>query len=106
MKVFFFGVGYCARRLIQREPWIEASGTAAFTEGEWTGHAGVIEFVKNQMEVLDQMWVRGFIGEWGDCKEGLSAAQLRSRYPYKTAEEHYNALLAQTKANGAIMAPR
>jgi nucleoside-diphosphate-sugar epimerase len=27
MKVFFFGLGYCARRLIQRESWIEASGT-------------------------------------------------------------------------------
>ena len=24
MKVFFFGLGYCARQLIQREPWIEA----------------------------------------------------------------------------------
>ena len=33
MKVFFFGLGYCARRLIQREPWIEASGTAR-TRGE------------------------------------------------------------------------
>jgi nucleoside-diphosphate-sugar epimerase len=28
VKAFFFGVGYCARRLIAREPWIEASGTA------------------------------------------------------------------------------
>ena len=28
MRIFFFGVGYCARRLIEREPWIEASGTA------------------------------------------------------------------------------
>jgi nucleoside-diphosphate-sugar epimerase len=28
VKVFFFGVGYCARRLIERGPWIEASGTA------------------------------------------------------------------------------
>ncbi|HEY1453147.1 MAG TPA: NAD-dependent epimerase/dehydratase family protein [Roseiarcus sp.] len=28
MRVFFFGVGYCARRLIARESWIEASGTA------------------------------------------------------------------------------
>jgi nucleoside-diphosphate-sugar epimerase len=28
VRVFFFGVGYCARRLIAREPWIEASGTA------------------------------------------------------------------------------
>jgi len=49
---------------------------------------------------IDQMWVRGFVGTWGDCKEGLTAAQLKSRYPYKTAEEHYNALLAAAKANG------
>jgi nucleoside-diphosphate-sugar epimerase len=33
MRVFFFGLGYCARRLIQREPWIEASGTARTPEG-------------------------------------------------------------------------
>jgi nucleoside-diphosphate-sugar epimerase len=32
VKVFFFGLGYCARRLIQREPWIEASGTARTPE--------------------------------------------------------------------------
>jgi nucleoside-diphosphate-sugar epimerase len=32
VKVFFFGLGYCARRLIQREPWIEASGTARNAE--------------------------------------------------------------------------
>ncbi len=32
MKVFFFGLGYCARRLIQRESWIEASGTARTTD--------------------------------------------------------------------------
>ena len=32
MRVFFFGLGYCARRLIQREPWIEASGTARTVE--------------------------------------------------------------------------
>ena len=32
MKVFFFGLGYCARRLIQRERWIEASGTARTAE--------------------------------------------------------------------------
>jgi nucleoside-diphosphate-sugar epimerase len=28
LRVFFFGAGYCARRFIQREPWIEPSGTA------------------------------------------------------------------------------
>ena len=32
VNVFFFGLGYCARRLIQREPWIEASGTARGAE--------------------------------------------------------------------------
>ena len=32
MKVFFFGLGYCARRLVQRETWIEASGTARSAE--------------------------------------------------------------------------
>ncbi len=32
MKVFFFGLGYCARRLVEREPWIEASGTARTAE--------------------------------------------------------------------------
>ena len=33
MRVFFFGVGYCARRLVARESWIEASGTARSAEG-------------------------------------------------------------------------
>jgi len=33
LKVFFFGAGYCARRLIAREPWIEASGTVRTAEG-------------------------------------------------------------------------
>ncbi len=32
MRVFFFGLGYCARRLIAREPWIKASGTARTAE--------------------------------------------------------------------------
>jgi nucleoside-diphosphate-sugar epimerase len=32
VRVFFFGVGYCARRLVEREPWIEASGTARSAE--------------------------------------------------------------------------
>jgi len=32
VRVFFFGLGYCARRLIQRESWIEASGTTRTAE--------------------------------------------------------------------------
>jgi hypothetical protein len=49
---------------------------------------------------IDDMWVRGFVGEWGDCKDGLSVKELTSPYPYKTAEEHYNALLTKAKAHG------
>jgi nucleoside-diphosphate-sugar epimerase len=33
VRILFFGVGYCAGRLIQREPWIEASGTTRSAEG-------------------------------------------------------------------------
>jgi nucleoside-diphosphate-sugar epimerase len=32
VRVFFFGAGYCALRLVAREPWIEASGTARSAE--------------------------------------------------------------------------
>jgi hypothetical protein len=34
------------------------AGTDAFTEGDWRGHQGAIEFVANQMEVLKGMWIR------------------------------------------------
>ena len=49
---------------------------------------------------IDGMWVRNYVGEWGDCKEGLTLEQLKSPYPYKTAEEHYNALMEKAKASG------
>jgi hypothetical protein len=49
---------------------------------------------------IDEMWVDNFVGEWGDCSDGLSAAELKSPHPYETAEEHYNALLAEAKASG------
>jgi hypothetical protein len=39
-------------------------------------------------------------GTWGDCSRGLSANEVASPYPYKTAAEHYEALLAQAKAHG------
>jgi hypothetical protein len=54
----------------------------------------------NSPRRIDDMWVRNFVGEWGDCKEGLSVKELTSPFPYKTAEEHYNALLKKAKANG------
>jgi hypothetical protein len=49
---------------------------------------------------IDRMWVDGVVGAWGDCKEGISVDELKSSYPYSTAEEHYNALLDAAKAKG------
>jgi hypothetical protein len=37
---------------------------------------------------------------WGDCKQDAVRAQIVSPYPYKTAKEHYDALLARAKAHG------
>jgi hypothetical protein len=54
----------------------------------------------NSPRRIDDMWVRNFVGEWGDCKEGQSVKELKSPYPYKTAEEHYNALLEKAKSHG------
>jgi hypothetical protein len=49
---------------------------------------------------IDRMWVDGVVGEWGDCEEGISLDELKSAYPYATAEEHYEALLEAAKAKG------
>jgi hypothetical protein len=49
---------------------------------------------------IDRMWVDNVVGEWGDCEHGLAAKDLTSPYPYKTAEEHYAALLVNASANG------
>jgi hypothetical protein len=49
---------------------------------------------------IDEMWVDNFVGEWGDCDYGLSLEELQSSHPYKTAEEHYQALLAEANATG------
>ena len=54
----------------------------------------------NSPRRIDDMWVRNFVGEWGRCEDGLSVQALTSPHPYKTAEEHYNALMAKAKANG------
>lgn len=49
---------------------------------------------------IDEMWVRGVVGSWGDCKAGLTTKELRSSHPYQTAAEHYEALLEKAKAHG------
>jgi hypothetical protein len=39
-------------------------------------------------------------GAWGDCSKDRPIDKIVSQYPYKTAEEHYNALLAEAKKAG------
>ena len=58
------------------------TGGAAFTEGEWRGKDGAVQFVANQMEVLDGMWIRGdeFIDVNDDCLVVVIAFGGRARH--------------------------
>lgn len=49
---------------------------------------------------VGEMWVDNVVGEWGDCAHGISAHDLQSPWPFTTAEEHYDALMAQAEARG------
>jgi hypothetical protein len=56
---------------------------------------------------LYDMWNTGRIGpnaptsaSWGNCDADWKREQILSPYSYKTAKEHYEALLAKAKANG------
>ncbi|WP_373355500.1 hypothetical protein [Pseudoroseicyclus sp. CXY001] len=39
-------------------------------------------------------------GTWGSCDQDYPREDMVSPYPFTTAEEHYNALMAETVANG------
>jgi len=62
----------------------------------------------NSPRQLTDMWTRGGrIGndpprsaEWGDCNNDYPVENIKSRLPYKTAKEHYAALMAEAKAAG------
>ena len=54
----------------------------------------------NTPRQLTDMWTNDRFGEWGDCNLDRDVAKIVSPYSYKSAEEHYNALLAQAKAKG------
>ena len=58
-------------------------------------------------QMIDYMWESGRIGKtppgsayWGDCSVDYPRAKMVSPYPYKTAKEHYEALMAKAKAHG------
>ena len=53
------------------------------------------------------MWDQRRIGpkppesaSWGNCDDDWKREQIVSPYPYKTAKEHYDALMAAAKAKG------
>jgi hypothetical protein len=61
----------------------------------------------NTPRQLSEMWNQRRIGpnppasaSWGDCNADLKRESILSPYPYKTAKEHYDALLAATKTKG------
>jgi len=58
-------------------------------------------------QMVEAMWESGRIGanpptsaSWGNCSADYPREKMVSPYPYKTAKEHYEALLAQVKAKG------
>jgi hypothetical protein len=58
-------------------------------------------------QIVESMWESGRIGSnpptsasWGDCQADFPRSRIVSPYPYKTAREHYEALLAKAKAHG------
>ena len=54
----------------------------------------------NTPRQLTDMWTNGRGGEWGNCDLDLPVSKIVSPYPYKTAQEHYDSLLAKAKAAG------
>jgi hypothetical protein len=61
----------------------------------------------NTPRQLTDIWTSGRIGNnppasaaWGDCSIDYPRSSIVSPYPYKTAKEHYEALLAAVKAKG------
>jgi hypothetical protein len=58
-------------------------------------------------QMIEAMWESGRIGpnpptsaSWGDCKIDYARDRIVSPYPYKTARDNYEALLAEAKTHG------
>ena len=61
----------------------------------------------NTPRQITDIWTQGRIGNnpptsasWGDCTADYSREKIVSPYPYKSAKEHYEALLAAAKKKG------
>jgi len=68
---------------------LETDGEA-FTEGEWHGVEGVVDFVANQMEVLDEMWLRvdEYLHAGADLVVGAISFGGRAQYTGIDVELH------------------
>jgi hypothetical protein len=58
-------------------------------------------------QLVENIWESGRIGakppgsaSWGDCSFGISRDKMVSPYAYKTAKEHYEALMADARRRG------
>jgi hypothetical protein len=61
----------------------------------------------NTPRQITDIWTSRRIGanppasaSWGECSDDYAREKILSPYPYKTAKEHYDALMAQAKAAG------
>jgi hypothetical protein len=54
----------------------------------------------NSPRQLTDTWTVNRQNRWGDCNMDRPVAKIASPYSYKTAEEHYNALMAEAKKAG------
>jgi hypothetical protein len=54
----------------------------------------------NTPRQLTDMWRDERVGQWGDCALDRDTASIASPYPYRTAAEHYEALLREARAAG------
>ena len=54
----------------------------------------------NTPRQMTDMWRDNRFAQWGDCKLDREQAKIVSPYAYKTAQEHYEALLADAKKAG------
>lgn len=54
----------------------------------------------NTPRQLTDMWTDNRSGQWGDCDADLDVADIVSPYSYRTAQEHYEALMAEAVAAG------
>jgi hypothetical protein len=55
----------------------------------------------NTPRQITDMWTRSNrVAHWGDCSVDYPVEKIVSPYPYKTAAEHYEALMAEAKKGG------